>query len=73
MALYSSEVTCPGSQGDGFQASSGPLTDPELGVFRDTAKCTGSNDRNARPGAEKGPSNGDGPEDVFSIISVHIS
>ena len=47
--------------------------DPEPGVFRDTATCTGSNDRNSRSGAEKGPSSEDGPEDVLSIVAVHIS
>lgn len=47
--------------------------DPEPGVFRDMAKGTGSNDKNSRPGAGKGPSSEDGPEDVLSIVAVHIS
>lgn len=47
--------------------------DPEPGVFRDMAKGAGSNDKNSRPGAEKGPSSEDGPEDVLSIVAVRIS
>lgn len=47
--------------------------DPEPGVFGDIAKCTGSNDKTSRPGAGKGPSNGDGPEHVLSVVSVHVS
>lgn len=46
---------------------------PEPGVFRDMAKGTGSNIKNSRPGAGKGPSSEDGPEGVLSIVAVHIS
>ena len=42
--------------------------DPEPGVFRDMAKGASSNDKNSRPGAEKGPSSEDGQKTSFPLL-----
>lgn len=48
----------PGRVDSSLPVSSSSMLDPELKVFWDITECTGSNDKNFRPVAENGASNG---------------
>lgn len=58
----------PGRMGSSLPVSSSSMLNPEPGVLWDTIKCTGSNDKNCRPVAEKGPFRGDGRKGSFPLL-----